>query len=121
MIFLMYSKDNCPWCEKAKDFLLSPQRQTKNELFIINVSELNDDQVQKIRENLSDYIPLPDKLTVPQIFRINSLAIPTNHFKDQFPFTLFERQVGSLESVDHFWTISHIGGYTELEKYMEGR
>lgn len=56
---ILYSKDTCPWCDKAKELLQSNS---------ITYTELKF-KTDFTREELREKIPgKPDRLTLPQIF-----------------------------------------------------
>lgn len=60
-MYIIYSKDGCPWCEKAKDLL---------KLCGLDFKELKINQDYS-REELQALLPENTALTVPQIFAYN--------------------------------------------------
>lgn len=56
---VIYSKDNCPWCDKAKEFFESKNIQYTEKKFGVDF----------IKEQLIELMPeVPERLTVPQIW-----------------------------------------------------
>ena len=62
-MYVIYSKDGCPWCVKAKNLL---------ELCGLEYKELKINQDYS-REDLKSLLPENTPLTVPQIFAYNKL------------------------------------------------
>lgn len=58
MKFVVYSKDDCPWCTQAKQLL-------SRYGYVFDEYKLN---VDYTREELSELLPEGTRLTVPQVF-----------------------------------------------------
>lgn len=117
MIFLMYGKSDCPWCDKAKDLIL---RDPENTFDYIDVTGFKDaTSKMMLRSTLKSFLPVDDLLTVPQIFILKKIILPQDHTISGMIPTNLMKGVKHMNYVE-FYTYQHIGGYNELEKYMKG-
>lgn len=57
--YIVYGRDNCPWCEKARELLT----QKKFEFFYLKLG------FHYTKEELIEKVGYSDGLTVPQIFK----------------------------------------------------
>ena len=120
MIFVMYTKDNCPWCEKAKELIFS--KSTTNTIDIINVSRIPKTDLDYVKYSLK-YWSLKDKVTVPQIFVLETMYVPTQIAEGQtLPFSIFnslEMKYTDVSNLSIMRMLKYIGGYEDLVDWYD--